>query len=120
MCDRDCFREQGLSCGIRSLDYLRDTTTGPPTESWTRHFHCFLPWLSLSMNTEVVFFDLLDILGVRLVALQSSLDAHGRFVHIPDTLSFHLRCSGVASFARPNGLGCGTHLDCFRCFANLF
>ena len=50
LCDRDCFREQGLSCGIRSLDYLRDTTTGPPTESWTRHFHCFLPWLVIAVD----------------------------------------------------------------------
>ena len=33
--ERDHFREQGSSCGVRSLDCLRDTSEGPPMESWT-------------------------------------------------------------------------------------
>ena len=46
--------EQGLSCGIRSLDYLGTSLTNHQMESWTLRFH-LTPWLSQSMNTVAPF-----------------------------------------------------------------
>ena len=51
--DQHVMREQGLSCGIWSLDCLWDTSLEPPMMSWTRRFHCFTAVIAVDEHCGV-------------------------------------------------------------------